>query len=90
RHGLAAIGAPASDAEAWRPWRSYALHQLWLGPPPAEETATRQPSEAPDGRASGSPGPATLNNPAPFGLSPGTNGLTPGTHPGTDLERNDR
>ncbi|MEU4209338.1 AlkA N-terminal domain-containing protein [Streptomyces sp. NPDC026206] len=32
RHGLAALGATAGDAEAWRPWRSYALHHLWNAP----------------------------------------------------------
>jgi AraC family transcriptional regulator of adaptative response / DNA-3-methyladenine glycosylase II len=35
RHALDALGAPAdarsasARAEAWRPWRSYALHHLW-------------------------------------------------------------
>ena len=35
RHALAAVGADSSPrgaaalAEAWRPWRSYALHHLW-------------------------------------------------------------
>ncbi len=35
RHALEALGAPADPrsaaarAEAWRPWRSYALHHLW-------------------------------------------------------------
>ncbi|GAA2722789.1 MULTISPECIES: AlkA N-terminal domain-containing protein [Streptomyces] len=29
RHGLAALGAGPADADAWRPWRSYALHHLW-------------------------------------------------------------
>ena len=35
RHALAALGADSSPrgaaalAEAWRPWRSYALHHLW-------------------------------------------------------------
>jgi AraC family transcriptional regulator of adaptative response / DNA-3-methyladenine glycosylase II len=29
RHGLALVGADSSTAEAWRPWRSYALHHLW-------------------------------------------------------------
>ena len=29
RHGLSLVGADASRAEAWRPWRSYALHHLW-------------------------------------------------------------
>ncbi|AXK36333.1 DNA-3-methyladenine glycosylase 2 family protein [Streptomyces armeniacus] len=29
RHGLAAIGADARNADGWRPWRSYALHHLW-------------------------------------------------------------
>ncbi|MFI9237937.1 AlkA N-terminal domain-containing protein [Streptomyces sp. NPDC053079] len=32
RHGLAALGATAGDARAWRPWRSYALHHLWNAP----------------------------------------------------------
>ncbi|RKN38297.1 AlkA N-terminal domain-containing protein [Streptomyces hoynatensis] len=31
RHGLRALAGPgpAPDAEAWRPWRSYAVHHLW-------------------------------------------------------------
>ncbi|CAM5364130.1 DNA-3-methyladenine glycosylase [Streptomyces abikoensis] len=29
RHGLAALGAQPGAADAWRPWRSYALHHLW-------------------------------------------------------------
>ncbi len=29
RHGLSLVGADASRAQAWRPWRSYALHHLW-------------------------------------------------------------
>ncbi|KJY43151.1 AraC family transcriptional regulator [Streptomyces sp. NRRL B-1568] len=29
RHGLTALGAAPHDAQAWRPWRSYALHHLW-------------------------------------------------------------
>ncbi|HWL37652.1 MAG TPA: AlkA N-terminal domain-containing protein [Frankiaceae bacterium] len=29
RHALAALGADVSAAEAWRPWRSYALLHLW-------------------------------------------------------------
>ena len=29
KHALAALGADAGAAEAWRPWRSYALMQLW-------------------------------------------------------------
>ncbi|HWM40143.1 MAG TPA: AlkA N-terminal domain-containing protein, partial [Streptomyces sp.] len=29
RHGLALSGAEATRTEAWRPWRSYALHHLW-------------------------------------------------------------
>jgi AraC family transcriptional regulator of adaptative response / DNA-3-methyladenine glycosylase II len=29
RHGLALVGADVARAEAWRPWRSYALHHLW-------------------------------------------------------------
>ncbi|MFE5872092.1 AlkA N-terminal domain-containing protein [Streptomyces roseifaciens] len=29
RHGLAALGADPGAADAWRPWRSYALHHLW-------------------------------------------------------------
>lgn len=39
RHGLAAVGltdtSEAPDTEAWRPWRSYAVHHLWaaLGSP---------------------------------------------------------
>lgn len=29
RQGLERVGAVATDADAWRPWRSYALHHLW-------------------------------------------------------------
>lgn len=29
RHGLARLGAPADAAEAWRPFRSYAVVRLW-------------------------------------------------------------
>ncbi|WP_051943226.1 AlkA N-terminal domain-containing protein [Streptacidiphilus rugosus] len=30
RHGLRAAGAAENaDSDAWRPWRSYAVHQLW-------------------------------------------------------------
>ncbi|NGO69828.1 DNA-3-methyladenine glycosylase 2 family protein [Streptomyces boncukensis] len=29
RHGLELTGAEASEADQWRPWRSYALHHLW-------------------------------------------------------------
>ncbi|MGK5733263.1 DNA-3-methyladenine glycosylase 2 family protein [Streptomyces sp. URMC 124] len=29
RHGLAVLGAGPGAADAWRPWRSYALHHLW-------------------------------------------------------------
>ncbi|MEU3351036.1 AlkA N-terminal domain-containing protein [Streptomyces sp. NPDC037389] len=32
RHGLAALGATPGGADAWRPWRSYALHHLWNAP----------------------------------------------------------
>ncbi len=28
--GLARLGVGAERAERWRPWRSYALHQLWM------------------------------------------------------------
>jgi AraC family transcriptional regulator of adaptative response / DNA-3-methyladenine glycosylase II len=29
RHGLRLLGADAAASDAWRPWRSYALHHLW-------------------------------------------------------------
>ncbi|WP_369201485.1 AlkA N-terminal domain-containing protein [Streptomyces sp. PU-14G] len=29
RHGLALAGADLTQADQWRPWRSYALHHLW-------------------------------------------------------------
>ena len=29
RAGLARLGITATHADAWRPWRSYALHHLW-------------------------------------------------------------
>lgn len=40
RHGLAAAGAPeAVDAGGWRPWRSYAVHHLWVA---ATEASTQK------------------------------------------------
>ncbi|MFI9201914.1 DNA-3-methyladenine glycosylase 2 family protein [Streptomyces sp. NPDC053048] len=41
RHGLAAVGAGPDDAEAWRPWRSYAVHHLWNAPPNRPRTAAK-------------------------------------------------
>jgi AraC family transcriptional regulator of adaptative response / DNA-3-methyladenine glycosylase II len=29
RQALARLGTPPSAADAWRPWRSYALMHLW-------------------------------------------------------------
>jgi AraC family transcriptional regulator of adaptative response / DNA-3-methyladenine glycosylase II len=29
RNALAALGAETADHERWRPWRSYAVMQLW-------------------------------------------------------------
>lgn len=29
KHALTALGAESSDAERWRPWRTYAMHHLW-------------------------------------------------------------
>ena len=29
KHALAAVGLDVSDAERWRPWRTYAMHHLW-------------------------------------------------------------
>jgi AraC family transcriptional regulator of adaptative response / DNA-3-methyladenine glycosylase II len=29
RHALTALGLTTSDAEHWRPWRTYAMHHLW-------------------------------------------------------------
>lgn len=29
RQGLRRVGATVEDADAWRPWRSYAVHHLW-------------------------------------------------------------
>ncbi len=29
RHGLALVGSAPAAADAWRPWRSYAVHHLW-------------------------------------------------------------
>jgi AraC family transcriptional regulator of adaptative response / DNA-3-methyladenine glycosylase II len=42
---LAALGSGVAAAERWRPWRSYAVHQLW---------ATLEPP-APDTRPQGAP-----------------------------------
>jgi len=33
-HGLAALGLDATASEAWRPWRSYALHHVWAATEP--------------------------------------------------------
>lgn len=44
--GLVAVGGPGAPreasalAEAWRPWRSYALHHLWSAAPPGAGPAT--------------------------------------------------
>ncbi|MEV7601509.1 AlkA N-terminal domain-containing protein [Kitasatospora sp. NPDC089797] len=46
KHGLLRLGAPgdpkaaARAAEAWAPWRSYAVHRLWAGPAGADGTPT--------------------------------------------------
>ncbi|MET9415440.1 AlkA N-terminal domain-containing protein [Streptomyces klenkii] len=45
RHGLAALGAEPGAAEAWRPWRSYALHHLWQA---AADPAPGPRAAAPD------------------------------------------
>jgi AraC family transcriptional regulator of adaptative response / DNA-3-methyladenine glycosylase II len=38
RHGLAAAGAPdAVDTAGWRPWRSYAVHHLWVAATEADK-----------------------------------------------------
>ncbi|UCM91971.1 AlkA N-terminal domain-containing protein [Streptomyces marincola] len=37
RHGLRLLGADAAAADAWRPWRSYALHHLWNATAPENE-----------------------------------------------------
>ncbi len=45
RHGCVALGVSddtkqiASRAEAWRPWRSYALMHLWNQPDPSEDSS---------------------------------------------------
>ncbi|WP_188304170.1 DNA-3-methyladenine glycosylase 2 family protein [Streptomyces sp. CBMA123] len=46
KHGLLRLGAPgdpkaaARAAEAWAPWRSYAVHRLWAGPVPSNGTTS--------------------------------------------------
>ncbi|WP_316520600.1 DNA-3-methyladenine glycosylase 2 family protein [Kitasatospora brasiliensis] len=46
KHGLLRLGAPgdpksaARAAEAWAPWRSYAVHRLWAGPASTTPTTT--------------------------------------------------
>jgi len=37
---LAALGAGVSAAEGWRPWRSYAVHQLWATLEPSTRELT--------------------------------------------------
>ncbi|WP_152627386.1 AlkA N-terminal domain-containing protein [Streptacidiphilus melanogenes] len=44
RHGLRAAGAPVGpaaepDSDAWRPWRSYAVHHLWVAASEAAASA---------------------------------------------------
>ncbi len=47
RHGLRLVGADASAADAWRPWRSYAVHHLWNAtspaPAPSDDSGHRPP-----------------------------------------------
>ncbi|MEU4116390.1 AlkA N-terminal domain-containing protein [Kitasatospora sp. NPDC028055] len=46
KHGLLRLGAPgdaraaARAAEAWAPWRSYAVHRLWAGPASTDTGST--------------------------------------------------
>ncbi|MFC1443293.1 AlkA N-terminal domain-containing protein [Streptacidiphilus sp. N1-10] len=43
RHGLAAAGAAeAVDASGWRPWRSYAVHHLWVAATEAGKEKQKQ------------------------------------------------
>jgi AraC family transcriptional regulator, regulatory protein of adaptative response / DNA-3-methyladenine glycosylase II len=41
RHSLAALGLAAAAADAWRPWRSYAMHHLWAFAAPAPNRRNR-------------------------------------------------
>ncbi|MFI7275542.1 AlkA N-terminal domain-containing protein [Streptomyces sp. NPDC049879] len=38
RHGLGLVGAEPATADAWRPWRSYAVHHLWTATSAPETT----------------------------------------------------
>jgi AraC family transcriptional regulator of adaptative response / DNA-3-methyladenine glycosylase II len=41
RQALAAIDLPASAADRWRPWRTYAMHHLWASLPTVHERTAR-------------------------------------------------
>ncbi|GAA1396379.1 AlkA N-terminal domain-containing protein [Kitasatospora putterlickiae] len=63
KHGLLRLGAPgdpksaALAAEAWAPWRSYAVHRLWAGP--AADLSTGMPSTGTP--STGTPSTGTLS-----------------------------
>ncbi|NJQ07182.1 AlkA N-terminal domain-containing protein [Streptomyces lonarensis] len=57
RQGVRLLGCAQDDAVRWRPWRSYALHHLWL----AAAGASSSPAPPPRARR---PRPRTLPRPA--------------------------
>ncbi|MFG2194166.1 AlkA N-terminal domain-containing protein [Streptomyces sp. NPDC048639] len=46
RTGLLRIGATPSDAGAWQPWRTYAMHHVWQAAAAAPESAAPVPRTA--------------------------------------------
>ncbi|HEX5565551.1 MAG TPA: AlkA N-terminal domain-containing protein, partial [Streptomyces sp.] len=64
RQGLERTGATAGHAESWRPWRSYALHHLWVaavrkGPAAPGRPVRPMDTDAPDTETQGPEGPET-------------------------------
>ncbi|MFX4292426.1 AlkA N-terminal domain-containing protein [Streptomyces bohaiensis] len=59
RHGATRLGAPgASSGQRWRPWRSYALHHLWLAASATPRAAVALHDTRPDHVAEAEPVPA--------------------------------
>jgi hypothetical protein len=78
RHGLRAAGAPetpgAFATDAWRPWRSYAVHHLWVAAADAQREAPgRARPRTPAETASTTPTSTTFQ-PAVTAASPATAG----------------
>jgi AraC family transcriptional regulator of adaptative response / DNA-3-methyladenine glycosylase II len=55
--GLRCVGASARDAGAWRPWRTYAMHHLWIAAAGRRRT---RPGATSDSRRRPTPSPAIV------------------------------